>query len=228
MNAADDALEPSATPTSAAPSGRAATVPDAVQRIVDALDDRRAKDITVLNLTGVSASLDWFIVATGESSLQLKAMQDSVKETLKDAGDLPRGIEGPSNRWVLMDYGLVVVHLMSPEAREFYDIDNLDRYYKQCVIGGEAAFIAPVYDLKHFAATIRKKLVMEIASLDVAPPDTAPIEFAEVDRDSGLLQRVQLKIPEEEIDCMIGERVWGSRGWGGGGFEDFRSFPPPR
>ncbi len=130
----------------------------------------------------------------------------------------------------VLERGIVIngLPIMLNKPREYYDIDHLDRYYKQCVIGGEAAFIAPVYDLRHFAATIRKKLVMEIASLDVAPPNTAPIEFAEADADSGLLQRVQLKIPEEEIDCMIGERVWGSRGWGGGGFEDFRSFPPPR
>ncbi len=100
-------------------------VPDLVQRVVDALDDRRAKDIAVLNLMPVSAALDWFIVASGESSLQLKAMQESVKESAKDAGQLPEGIEGPSDRWVLMDYGPVVVHLMSPEAREFYDIEGL-------------------------------------------------------------------------------------------------------
>jgi len=92
---------------------------------VDALDDKRAKDIVVLDLIAISATLDYFIVATGESVPQLKALQDGVKERLKDEGTFPKGIEGPSNRWVLLDYGNVVVHLMSPEAREFYDLEGL-------------------------------------------------------------------------------------------------------
>jgi hypothetical protein len=87
-----------------------------------------------------------------------------------------------------------------------YDIEHLDRYYKHCVIGGEGAFIAPVYDLKHLASTIRKKLVMEIASLDIEP-DAAPIQFAEVEMDAPTLRRVQLKLPTEKSDCLAGEKA---------------------
>lgn len=100
-------------------------VPPEVQLIVDALDDKRAVDITVLDLTGASESLDYFVVATGESSLQLKALEESVRERLKAAGFPPRGVEGPSTRWTLIDYSGVVVHIMSPEAREFYDLEGL-------------------------------------------------------------------------------------------------------
>ena len=64
-------------------------------------------------------------MATGESLLQLKAMEDEVRYTLKDQGILPRGVEGPSERWVLIDYGDIVVHVMSPDAREFYDLEGL-------------------------------------------------------------------------------------------------------
>lgn len=103
----------------------AAQVPEQVQLIVDALDDRRAVDIVVLDLTTVSDTLEYFIIATGESSLQLKAMEDSVREKLKAHGFLPKGVEGPSNRWVLIDYGPVVAHLLSPDAREFYDLEGL-------------------------------------------------------------------------------------------------------
>ncbi|MFO7545329.1 MAG: ribosome silencing factor [Trueperaceae bacterium] len=103
----------------------AGSVPDDVQLIVDALDDKRAADIAVLDLRSVSETLDWFVVATGESSLQLKALEDSVRERMKAHGYLPRGVEGPSVRWVLLDYGVVVVHVMSPEAREFYDLEGL-------------------------------------------------------------------------------------------------------
>lgn len=102
-----------------------ATVPEEVQLIVDALDDKRAEDIVVLDLTEVSASLDYFVVATGGSSLQLRALEDSVRERLKQNGFRPRGVEGPSDRWVLLDYGGVVAHLMSPDARSFYDIEGL-------------------------------------------------------------------------------------------------------
>ena len=96
-----------------------------VQRIVDALDDKRAKNIAVLDLVGISSSLDYFVVATGESEPQLKALEAGVRERLKEAGVMPKGVEGPSNRWVLLDYGNVVVHIMSPEARDFYDLEGL-------------------------------------------------------------------------------------------------------
>lgn len=52
-------------------------------------------------------------------------MEDEVRYTLKDQGILPRGVEGPSERWVLIDYGDIVVHVMSPDAREFYDLEGL-------------------------------------------------------------------------------------------------------
>lgn len=89
-----------------------------------------------------------------------------------------------------------------------YDIEHLDRYYKHCVIGGEGAFIAPVYDLKHLASTIRKKLVMEIAGLDIEP-DAAAIQFAAAEPvpDRRALTRIQLKLPTEKSDCLAGEKA---------------------
>lgn len=107
------------------PQSDAVTIPDEVRLIVDALDDKRAKDVVVLDLTDVSESLDWFIVATGESSLQLKALEEGVRERLKAEGHMPRAVEGPSTRWVLIDYGGVVAHIMSAEARAFYDLEGL-------------------------------------------------------------------------------------------------------
>jgi ribosome-associated protein len=108
-----------------APDTQPISVPDEVQLIVDALDDKRAKDIAVLRLEEVSETLDWFVVATGESSLQLQALEDGIRERLKAAKVPLKAVEGPSSRWVLMDYGFVVAHLMSPEAREFYDLEGL-------------------------------------------------------------------------------------------------------
>jgi len=107
-----------------------------------------------------------------------------------------------------------------------YDIPHLDRYYKHCVIGGPAAFIAPVFNLNQLSATIRKKLVMEIAGLEIEP-GTAPIQFADAEPapepSAPGIKRVQLKLPTDKTDCMSGER---RRGGGFGGFDDFP--PPPR
>lgn len=124
-SAGDDHDERAAATTAARAADIAGGIPDDVQVIVDALDDKRAADIAVLDLRSVSDTLDWFVVATGESSLQLKALEDSVRERMKAHGHLPRGVEGPSLRWVLLDYGVVVVHVMSPEARTFYDLEGL-------------------------------------------------------------------------------------------------------
>lgn len=65
------------------------------------------------------------MIASAESQPQMTALEDAVKERMKAHGRLPRSVEAPSSRWVLMDYGGVVVHLMSPEAREFYDLEGL-------------------------------------------------------------------------------------------------------
>jgi hypothetical protein len=122
--------------------------------------------------------------------------------------------------------GIVIngLPIMLEKPKEFYDIDHLDRYYKHCVIGGPAAFIAPVFDLKQLAATIRKKLVLEIASLDL-DNGAAAVQFAEASGPLSGIVPAQLKLPAEKTDCQIGEKVWG-----GGGFDDFRGFPrpPPR
>jgi ribosome-associated protein len=100
-------------------------IPAELQLIVDALDDKRGKDITVLDLREASSSLFYFVIATGESSLQLKAMQEEVKDRLKAEGYLPNAFEGPSELWQLMDYSGVVVHFMSPHGRAFYDLEGL-------------------------------------------------------------------------------------------------------
>jgi hypothetical protein len=121
--------------------------------------------------------------------------------------------------------GIVIngLPIMLGKPMQYYDIDHLDRYYKHCVIGGTAAFIAPVFDLKQLSSTIRKKLVMEIAGIEVAP-ETAPIQFAEAP--PGIV-RAQLKLPKGKTDCTIGEQVWGGGGGRNRGFNGFGGFPPP-
>lgn len=96
-----------------------------LQWIVDALDDKRAKDVVCLDLAELTASVDAFVIATAESQPQLQALEEAVRERMKEHGHRPRGVEAPSTRWVLIDYGGIIVHLMSPEAREFYDLEGL-------------------------------------------------------------------------------------------------------
>ena len=111
------------TPDGAA-DGVPAHLPE-LRLIVDALDDKRAKDVRVLDLAPLSPSVDAFVIATGESLPQIQALEEAVRGRMKESGRLPRGVEAPSSRWVLLDYGGVVVHVMSEEAREFYDLEGL-------------------------------------------------------------------------------------------------------
>ena len=79
-----------------------------------------------------------------------------------------------------------------------------------------------MFDLKHLASTIRKKLVLEIAGLEVEPPDTAPVQFAEAPANPSApgLVRVQLKLPTTKMDCFAGENALGGGGFRGGRFPD--------
>ena len=94
--------------------------------IVDAAIERRADDVTVLDLSNVSTTLDFFVIATATAGLQLNAVQENVKQKAMEAG-LPRPtVEGPSERWLLLAFGgSIVVHLMTREAREYYDLEGL-------------------------------------------------------------------------------------------------------
>lgn len=115
-------------PTKHHPDPRVADLLDRMpelQVVVDALDDKRAKDLVVLDLSPLTASVDVFVIATAESQPQIQAMEEEVRVRVKEIGIFPKGIEAPSTRWVLLDYGGLVVHLMSPEARDFYDLEGL-------------------------------------------------------------------------------------------------------
>jgi ribosome-associated protein len=89
--------------------------------------DKKAIDIRVLDLRGVSSYTDFFVVCSGNTDRQSKAIHDAVHEGLKkDHGMYPRRVEGVSeSRWILMDYFDIVVHVFVPEVREFYRLEQL-------------------------------------------------------------------------------------------------------
>lgn len=99
-----------------------------VRRIAAAAGDKRALDVVAIDLRGASAYTDAFVIATGRTDRQAKAIFDGITEDLKHEGErlLPQRTEGEAEaRWILMDYGDVVVHVFVPEAREFYRLESL-------------------------------------------------------------------------------------------------------
>ncbi|QEP44785.1 ribosome silencing factor [Ectothiorhodospiraceae bacterium BW-2] len=96
------------------------------QLAVDALEDLKGNDIKVLNVIGKTSVTDTLIVASGSSSRQLQSLAESVVEKSKAAAVVPLGVEGePSSGWILVDLGDVVVHVMLPETRAFYNLEKL-------------------------------------------------------------------------------------------------------
>ena len=89
--------------------------------------DRKAINPVELDLRGVLGYTDYFVIATGNTDRQTKAIHDAIHQGMKkEHGMLPRRVEGQSEgRWILMDYLDVVVHIFTPEAREFYRLEQL-------------------------------------------------------------------------------------------------------
>ncbi len=97
-----------------------------VKIIYKALDDKKAEDISVIDIGGVSVLADYFIVANGTNQNQLLAMQAEVDEKMHKAGCPVKQIEGNrQSTWILMDYGDIIVHLFSRDDRLFYDLERI-------------------------------------------------------------------------------------------------------
>lgn len=94
----------------------------------EALAEKKAAGIKVIDIRNISVIADYFVLADGENQNQLQAMQDSVDEALYKAGIHAKQIEGNSNStWILMDYGDIIVHIFSKEDRLFYDLERIWR-----------------------------------------------------------------------------------------------------
>ncbi|MGD8483932.1 MAG: ribosome silencing factor [Thioalkalispiraceae bacterium] len=94
--------------------------------VVDALEDIKAIDIRVLDVRGKSSVTDIMVVASGNTARQVKALSDNVVMKAKQAGVKPLGVEGEQQgEWALVDLGDVVVHVMQPAIRDFYNLEKL-------------------------------------------------------------------------------------------------------
>lgn len=101
---------------------------DMVKIAREALADKKAEDIKVIDIQKVSVLADYFIIANGSNPNQVQAMVDSVEESMGKAGYVCKQIEGyGSAGWILMDYGDIIVHAFSKEDRLFYDLERIWR-----------------------------------------------------------------------------------------------------
>jgi ribosome-associated protein len=87
---------------------------------------KKAKDLIILDVRNLASFTDFFVISSGRSLRQVRAIASHVEQTLKEANMYPLGVEGArEGRWVLMDYGEVVVHLFYEPLREHYDLEGL-------------------------------------------------------------------------------------------------------
>ena len=95
-------------------------------QVVQVLEDGKAREIVALDVSEVSSVTDFMVIASGTSNRHVKSLVDQVIESSKANDNPPLGVEGrEAHDWVLLDLGDVVVHVMQPEPREFYDLERL-------------------------------------------------------------------------------------------------------
>ena len=96
------------------------------QRIAQVAADRKARDIRVLDVGSLVGYTDYFLICSGGTERQAKAIHDAIHQALKGEGQLPARVEGAREaRWILMDYEDCVVHIFTPDARAFYRLEQL-------------------------------------------------------------------------------------------------------
>lgn len=97
-----------------------------VDKVVEILNDKKATDVDVIDISGVTILADYFVVCSGTSTTHIKALSDELEEKMEQLGHRHLHKEGyNSARWILLDYGDVVVHIFHEEDRHFYNLERL-------------------------------------------------------------------------------------------------------
>jgi len=95
------------------------------RRVVELAEDKKAVDIVLLDLSGLTTLADYFVICSGGSERQLEAIADGIIEELRAEGGRPIGREGvAASHWVLIDFGSVIVHVFTPPERDFYQLEK--------------------------------------------------------------------------------------------------------
>ena len=98
---------------------------DLVKAAVRALDEKKAEDIEVIQITELSVVADYFVIANGTSNTHVRALASEVEDALSTQGVEAGHIEGRATGWILLDYGSVVVHVFHKESRAYYNLERL-------------------------------------------------------------------------------------------------------
>ena len=97
-----------------------------VKTIAKVLDDKKALDIRALRVSHLTVITDYMLIASGRNVLQTRALAEDVEDKMAELGVPPRTREGMQEaRWIVLDYGTVLVHIFHPEAREYYNLERL-------------------------------------------------------------------------------------------------------
>lgn len=97
-----------------------------VLALCEVLDNKKALDILAVNVADKTIIADWFIIASGRSTTQVKALCDESEEKAAERGLIARRKEGyQEGRWIVVDFGTILVHLFHPEEREYYNLERL-------------------------------------------------------------------------------------------------------
>lgn len=103
-------------------------IKDTIKTVIRALEDKKAEDIQLIDISKVSTVADYFVITNGTNTSQIQALSDNVEEKLSQREVHPRNIEGYSSaNWILMDYNDFLVHIFDKESRGFYDLERMWR-----------------------------------------------------------------------------------------------------
>ncbi len=92
----------------------------------DAAEDKKARDVVILDIRGLSVIADYFVICSANSRTQVQAIADGVRDKLEERGLRCRGMEGKDEaKWILIDFGDVVIHVFTEEERDFFNIERL-------------------------------------------------------------------------------------------------------
>lgn len=100
-------------------------VQNIVKIIANALNNKKARQLKVLKIDDLTTLGDFFVIASATSSTHVRALADEVEEKLKEISVEPHHIEGRTTGWIVLDYNSVIVHVFTPDQREFYNLDSM-------------------------------------------------------------------------------------------------------
>lgn len=97
-----------------------------LESIYNSLENKKAEDIKIINISEISSFADYFVIANGSNSNQVQAMVDEVENNLKSLYHEEHKVEGYQKaNWILLDYGNIIVHIFDKESRDFYKLENI-------------------------------------------------------------------------------------------------------